>query len=277
MTMPASVHTRADHDETLIARLAADDVSTSEAAEAHKLVASCPACAELHADLRSIMAATTGLPTPKRTRDFQLTAADAARLRGTGWRRLLGRFGEPRLAFTRPLATGLVTLGIAGLVLASLPSFLSSASATGAPAVAPFAAGSSESLSSQPGTDGFGSKSGAAASAIPGVITGGPTSPAASASAASAAPATTAPQGLPLPAASGPADLASSAAPPNVTLGAPSQAPATGQLPPDNVTGAKIVDTSPPAGPSPLLVGSIALLVVGIGLLLLRWVARRPA
>ena len=60
MTMPASVHTRPDHDETLIARLAADDVSTSEAAQAQQLVASCPACAELHADLRSIMAATAG-------------------------------------------------------------------------------------------------------------------------------------------------------------------------------------------------------------------------
>jgi len=273
MTMPASVHTRPDHDETLIARLAADDVSTSEAAQAQQLVASCPACAELHADLRSIMAATAGLPAPKRTRDFQLTAADVARLRGTGWRRLLGRFGDPRLAFTRPLATGLVTLGIAGLVLASLPSLLSSATATGAPAVAPVAGNGSESLSSQPGTDAFGSKSGGAASAIPGVVSSGPAVPAASTAAA-----TSVPQDIPLPTGSSPAYLAASATPTDLTAALPTRAAASAQLPPDDVPGAKIVEGSAPsAGPSALLVASIALLLVGIALLLLRWVARRPA
>jgi hypothetical protein len=146
------------------------------------------------------------------------------------------------------------------------------------------AGGSSESLSAQPGTGAYGSKSDAAASAIPGVLSGGP-SPAASVAYAPSAAATIGPQTPPLPASprpaasSAPADSASSpAAPPDLSLGAPSQPPATDQLPPDNVPGAKIVDTSvPPAGPSPLLVASIALLVVGIVLLLLRWVARRPA
>ena len=122
--MPARAHLQPDHDETLIARFAADDVTGAEAASAARRVADCPACAELHADLRSIMAATATLPAPRRTRDFRLTEADAARLQRTGWRRLLGRFGDPRLAFTRPLATGLVTLGIAGLLLSAAPSLL---------------------------------------------------------------------------------------------------------------------------------------------------------
>ncbi len=274
--MAASVHTRADHDETLIARLAADDLTEGEVAHAQQLVGSCPACAELHADLRSIMAATAGLPAPQRTRDFQLTEADAARLRGTGWRRLLGRFGDPRLAFTRPLATGLVTLGIAGLVLASLPSFLSSASATGLPALAPVAGSTGESLTSLPNDGAYGTKSGAAPSAAAtAVAVGADASPAASTGAQAPTPPSGEPTKPPAPAAT---PQGTPGTPADQTLGAAGSPPATNQLPPDNVVGAKIVDVSAPAaGPSPLLVGSVALLVVGIGLLLLRWAARRPA
>ena len=273
MTMPAFVHTSPDHDETLIARLAADDLSEREAVDAHQLVVSCPACAELHADLRSIMAATAHLPVPKRTRDFQLTDADAARLRGTGWRRLLGRLGEPRLAFTRPLATGLVTLGIAGLVLVAAPSFLTSFaghSATSAPLSAA-GAGSTEA-SGQPSTD-YATKSSAGPSI--GIVSG-------SASFAPATAATQGPQAARSPAATSvvppPApSAAASALPSDTSLGAASAAPPTDQLPPDNVPGAKIVDVNASSGPSPLAVISIVLLVVGTVLFLLRWVARRPA
>lgn len=277
MTMPAFVHTRPDHDETLIARLAADDLTGQEAVEAHQLVASCPACAQLHADLRSIMAATAGLPAPRRSRDFQLTEADAARLRGTGLRRLLGRFGDPRLAFTRPLATGLVTLGIAGLVLAAAPSFLTFGAAGAAPALT---SGAGESQGSgQPLTGVYGAKSTAAPSAIPGGVDASMPSPA-----ASGAPEVPSAAGSAVPT-SVPTLASTSAAPSELNLGpatdtpttAPSAAPATDQLPPDNVPGAKIVDvTAPPAGPPPLVLISVALLVVGIGLFLLRWVARRP-
>ena len=37
MTMPAPAHIRPDHDETLIARLAADDLTEREAADARTL------------------------------------------------------------------------------------------------------------------------------------------------------------------------------------------------------------------------------------------------
>ncbi len=114
-------HTGPDHDEGLVAGLAAGDLDPREADEARALVAACPACARLETDVRSIMAATTALPVPQRSRDFRLTEADAARLRPSGWRRILEPFARPRLAFTRPLAGGLVTLGIAGLILASIP------------------------------------------------------------------------------------------------------------------------------------------------------------
>lgn len=120
--MPFLPHVRADHDETLVARLAADDLAPRELEVARAQVADCSACAELLADLRSIASATARLPAPQRTRDFRLTEADAARLRPAGWRGLLARLGSPDFAFAKPLAGGLAALGIAGLILASLPS-----------------------------------------------------------------------------------------------------------------------------------------------------------
>ena len=41
-----------------------------------------------------------------------------------GWRRFVAAFGSPRDVFSRPLAVGLTTLGLAGLLLASAPSIL---------------------------------------------------------------------------------------------------------------------------------------------------------
>lgn len=129
--MPFLSHVRADHDETLVARLAADDLAPPELDAARAQVADCPACAELLADLRSIALATAQLPAAHRTRDFRLTETDAARLRPAGWRGLLARLGSPGFAFAKPLASGLAALGIAGLILASLPSgFGGSASGT---------------------------------------------------------------------------------------------------------------------------------------------------
>jgi hypothetical protein len=128
--VPYLPHLRPDHDETLIARLALDDLDARDGATARTLVAECPACAELLADLSLIASATAALPAPRRTRDFRLTDADAARLRPSGWRGLVARFGTPGFAFTRPLAAGLATLGIAGLVLASLPSGLAGSAAS---------------------------------------------------------------------------------------------------------------------------------------------------
>ena len=126
-------HVRPDHDETLVVRLAADDLASSELEVVRAQVAECPACAELLADLVSIMAATAQLPGPQRTRDFRLTEADAARLRPPGWRGLLARLGSPGFAFVKPLAGGLAALGVAGLILASLPSGFMSSSAGSIP------------------------------------------------------------------------------------------------------------------------------------------------
>ena len=265
-------HTHPDRDDTLVARLAADDIAPGSRDDtlARARIADCPACAELHADLQAIVAATADLPAPRRTRDFQLTDADAARLRRTGWRDVLARLGSPSFAFTRPLAAGLATLGIAGLLLATVPfTFL--------------AAGSASAPEALPGTNGTTSQAGggAPATASPG-FTAAPAGPDLVASGAPNPP----------PAGSSPAPVAN-----GTPLAAPS--PGTG------VSGGTTTDSTkdggplylsaspsardaagtPPevghgasaggGGPSALVVLSLAMLAAGLGLGGLRFVARR--
>jgi hypothetical protein len=111
------------HDLVLIAAFAAGDVRSREGDEAERLAASCPECASLLADLRSIAQATRQLPDRSRPAglDFRLTEDDARRLGATGWRRALQELASARFAFTRPLAVGLTTLGLVGVISASIP------------------------------------------------------------------------------------------------------------------------------------------------------------
>ena len=120
-------HTR--HDVTLIPGLAAGDLSDSERNRAEALLASCTPCADLHRDVLAIAAATTALPSPAATtRDFRLAPEQAERLRRGSWlRAALRPFGSARSA-TRPMAAAFTSLGIAGLLVATvLPSLLGSA------------------------------------------------------------------------------------------------------------------------------------------------------
>jgi hypothetical protein len=116
-----STSPHADHDQLAVAALAAGDAEGAERERARQLVAECADCAELHADLQALQAATATLPAPVRTRDFRLTGGDAARLRPAGWRSMLAALRTPRLAFMQPLAVGMATLGVVGLLVASLP------------------------------------------------------------------------------------------------------------------------------------------------------------
>lgn len=119
-TTPAA---HAAHDLTDVAALAAraDDLDEKAAAAARRQVAACTACADLLADLVTLQASLPATSTPTRPRDFQLTPADAARLHQAGWRRVLGFFGSARDGFSRPLAIGFTTLGLAGLLVATVP------------------------------------------------------------------------------------------------------------------------------------------------------------
>ena len=108
------------HDPGLVAAYAAGDAAGAELAAATTLVASCPDCAALHRDLRAIAASIATLPAPVRTRDFRLTADQAAALRPAGWRRFAAAFAGPSFRFATPLGTGLAALGLAGVLLGSV-------------------------------------------------------------------------------------------------------------------------------------------------------------
>jgi hypothetical protein len=146
------------HDVSIVAALAARpvDLGESETTAAQAQVASCTACAEALADFVALQTALPRTATPRRPRDFQLTPADAERLHRSGWRRFLGYFGSPRDGFSRPLAIVLTTLGLAGVLLASIPSAtLMGGSGGAAPAseAAPIQQAAPAPAASEPGTD----------------------------------------------------------------------------------------------------------------------------
>ena len=84
----------------------------------------CARCLGLYVDL---VALTTALPRsalPARPRSFTLTVEDAQRLRTGGWRSWWSAVGSARDTLTRPLAIGITTLGLAGLLLTAAPALL---------------------------------------------------------------------------------------------------------------------------------------------------------
>jgi hypothetical protein len=127
----------ANHDALLVAALAAGDLAGTDRDHATALIQTCSDCLTLHEDLLAIALATTSVPPPiaTRPRDFRLTPEQARRLRPSGWRRALGAFASPRLAFTRPLGIGLTTIGLAGLLLTNIPLGFGGASSASTAAV----------------------------------------------------------------------------------------------------------------------------------------------
>ena len=114
-----------NHDQLLIAALAAGDAEGADLEQARDLVAACDDCAELHHDLRAIAVALPAIPAPARPRDFTLTPEQAASLRPAGWRRLLaplagpGSRSPPRSAAASPpwASPGILVAGAAGMPL----------------------------------------------------------------------------------------------------------------------------------------------------------------
>jgi hypothetical protein len=127
---PAVPNEHARHDPEWMAALASrdPDLSAAERTSAEAALMSCGACADLFAELVAVSAAIPSAAIPARPRDFTLTPADAARLRPRGLRRWLAGIGSVRDGITFPLAMGLTTMGIAGLLVATVPGALSSMS-----------------------------------------------------------------------------------------------------------------------------------------------------
>jgi len=253
-TQPNSDHSQ--HDLLAIAALADRGATGEEADRARAQIEACGECAALHADLVSLASAARQLPPIERPRDFQLRPADAQRLRPNLVRRLFGSFGTARDGFSRPLAAGLTTLGLAGLMLGILPGTLSfggglgggSAAATSAPALAAPAA----------------SEAGGAAEAP-----------------------------APAPVGGGEPDRANDLGQPFVGDQTAMRPLAAGQLEADSAGGGPVMIAGEPAdlgtgngkgltalsddssGASQLIVISGTLLIIGLGLFALRWTSRR--
>jgi len=113
--------------------------ATDRGASLPTVLRMCRNCLDLYADLTVLAAAVPSAAIPRRSRDFRLSTADAARLRSGGWRRLLQAFGSARDEVSRPLAIGFATLGVAGLLLTAVPSIvpMAGAGAAAAPSAAP--------------------------------------------------------------------------------------------------------------------------------------------
>jgi anti-sigma factor RsiW len=126
---PTTTHT--EHDLLLVAALADRELDGEDAERGRAQVAACTECAALHAELVSLATATRALPPVSRPRDFRLRPADAERLRPNLVRRILGSFGTARDGFSRPLAMGLTTLGLAGLLIGVVPGALPAGGAGG--------------------------------------------------------------------------------------------------------------------------------------------------
>lgn len=110
---PPSDAAHARHDPLLIAQhTAGDQLDAQPAREAQRLMATCPACAELAADLRRVSSAVAWEPLPPRRRDLRIDPVRAEQLRGSAWSRLLRRFALPQSRALRPVAAGVLSLGL---------------------------------------------------------------------------------------------------------------------------------------------------------------------
>lgn len=241
---PAS-HT--EHDLFLIAAFSAGDLGAADREQAELLASTCAECGLLEADLRAIATASAALPKAVRQRDFSLSAEDAARLRRAGWRGFVRTLAGPRSAALKQLATGLTTLGIAGLLLAALPAIQLGGSA-GSPIGAAAPAAPSSGTDTDSDTNYF----------FPAATTG-PRRVGAD-TAESAPPRDSLPASRPV------------ASPLEVDTASGDEGPAV----PDKAQPGQ-PETGAPIGPapSPLAVLSGAFLVLGLALFGIRWTARR--
>lgn len=252
---PAAPTDHAAHDLLLVAE-AADRGGRLPASQAD-----CPDCLALHADLVSLARALPTAATPARPRDFTLTPVDAARLRPAGWRRFLAAIGSSRDVVTRPLAIGLTTLGLAGLLVATVPGALPGAGSTAAGPAA-------EDLGSSAGS-GYATVTAGPASAAPAPAIGAPAGAAPAPSAAAASGdvrleiASEAPKTQADGVFSGEDDAPAGATAPDIAR-QNATAPAAGAVAPADATGVSV-----------LFVVAGTMLLVGLGLFGLRWSARR--
>jgi hypothetical protein len=256
------------HDPMLVAALAAGDLAGTDRDQAIALTRTCADCASLHDDLLAIRLATASVPPPFAAggRDFRLTPDDAARLRRTGWRRLVGPVATLRTGLGRPVGIGLATLGLVGLLVGNIqlgsPSSRSAAAPAAGSAVGDSAAGQPSKAGPADGLVSLGgaeSLASAAASAAP-VASDVPVALVPAASAATAASMRV-----------GPTVTASGSGSSNASPGDVAIRGAAGQSSPSD-SPVEQVDTEPvspqavqTSAMDPLRIASITAIIIGLG------------
>ena len=137
MADPAAHAGHAGHDPLLVAE------AVDRGARLASVLDLCARCVALYVDLVALTGALPRSALPARPRDLTLTAEEARRLRPGGWRGLWSAVGSARDTLTRPLAIGITTMGLAGLLLTVAPTLflgVGGASIQAAPEMAPAAA-----------------------------------------------------------------------------------------------------------------------------------------
>lgn len=115
---PQPAHAHDQHDPLLVAQVAAgDEPDPARAQEARRWLRECPDCAALAADLQRVSAAVASEPVPTRGRDFRLTPEQAEQLDGSAFSRFLRRLSWPRSRAFGPAAAGIMSLGLAFVVV----------------------------------------------------------------------------------------------------------------------------------------------------------------
>ena len=117
-TLPPSASAHDQHDPLLVAQVVAGDPLDPAVAEPVRTwLRTCPRCAALAADLTRVSAAVAREPVPPRRRDFRLSREDAERLRGNPLTRRLRRLSWPRSRAFAPAAAGVMSIGLAFVVV----------------------------------------------------------------------------------------------------------------------------------------------------------------
>ena len=252
------MHDHDTHDLALIAGLAAGDLSGADRTRALAVLDTCSECTTVHADLIAIAAATHALP--KRAtapHDYRLSPEQAARLHRRSWlRTILAPFAGAGSA-VRPIATAFTSLGLVGLLVVSvLPGMLG-----GAASLAPERQSTGGGSPQVSGAAAAPSSGGAGALAAPTAAPAGPKDVAA----ASTVPAAVAPGKNGSTATRNPEAVFGA----NDNVSSPGPPADAGQESP----GSTALPSSIPV--NPLLLGSLALLAIGLGLFALRFAGRR--
>lgn len=266
------------HDQLLVAGLLDRATRGLELDRGEALVETCAECAALHRDLVALRAATRELPTPPRVRDYALSAADAHRLRRTGWRRLVAVFGSTRDAFSRPLAIGLTTIGLAGLLVTAVPGALPGGSGTaGVPTLGQAAGDAGSGANSESVEASKAAPAPSAAASAPGPAAAALTAPSSGPSGAAAPAPSAAPAASDEPAPSAEIfdTFAGAGASPDAAAVAPVPAPSAGRQGAGRTATTSIAQDTSFGGRMAVVALAAVLFVAGIALFGLRWAGRR--